>query len=85
MMCKSKGWMDERCFRPLLCTVKAELGRGQPGLMMWEIAPKYRSLDPPLWLIPSELAAAHHGKLKGGIDKGGYYDVEMKGRMQKGA
>ena len=26
-------WMDERCFRPLLCTVKAELGRGQPGLM----------------------------------------------------
>ena len=21
------GWMDERCFRPLLCTVKAELGR----------------------------------------------------------
>ena len=28
------GWMDERCFRPLLCTVKAELGRGQPGLMM---------------------------------------------------
>ena len=25
--------MDERCFRPLLCTVKAELGRGQPGLM----------------------------------------------------
>ena len=28
-----KGWMDERCFRPLLCTVKAELGRGQPGLM----------------------------------------------------
>ena len=38
MMWKSKGgykrgWMDERCFRPLLCTVKAELGRGQPGLM----------------------------------------------------
>ena len=29
----SDGWMDERCFRPLLCTVKAELGRGQPGLM----------------------------------------------------
>ena len=29
----TKGWMDERCFRPLLCTVKAELGRGQPGLM----------------------------------------------------
>ena len=27
------GWMDERCFRPLLCTVKAELGRGKPGLM----------------------------------------------------
>ena len=38
MMCKLKGWMDhgwmdERCFRALLCTVKAELGRGQPGLM----------------------------------------------------
>ena len=32
------GWMDERCFRPLLCTVKAELGRGQPGLMrcIWD-------------------------------------------------
>ena len=29
----AEGWMDERCFRPLLCTVKAELGRGQPGLM----------------------------------------------------
>ena len=29
------GWMDERCFKPLLCTVKAELGRGQPGLMRW--------------------------------------------------
>ena len=27
--------MDERCIRPLLCTVKAELGRGQPGLMRW--------------------------------------------------
>ena len=27
--------MDERCFRPLLCTVKAELGQGQPGLMRW--------------------------------------------------
>ena len=21
------GWMDERCFRPLFCTIKAELGR----------------------------------------------------------
>ena len=31
----SWGWMDEQCFRPLLCTVKAELGRGQPGLMRW--------------------------------------------------
>ena len=29
----SLQWMDERCFRPLLCTVKAELGQGQPGLM----------------------------------------------------
>ena len=27
--------MDEWCFRPLLCTVKAELGRGKPGLMRW--------------------------------------------------
>ena len=33
--CRIIGWMDERCFRPLLCTVKAELGRGQPGLMRW--------------------------------------------------
>ena len=22
------GWMDERCFRPLLCTVKARIGPG---------------------------------------------------------
>ena len=29
------GWMDERCFRSLFCTIKAELGRGQPGLMRW--------------------------------------------------
>ena len=27
--------MDERCLRPLFCTIKAELGRGQPGLMRW--------------------------------------------------
>ena len=27
--------MDEKCFRPFLCTVKAELGLGQPGLMRW--------------------------------------------------
>ncbi len=26
---------NEQCFRPLFCTVKAELGRGQPGLMRW--------------------------------------------------
>ena len=31
----SNRWMDERCFRPLLCTVKAELGPAQPGLMRW--------------------------------------------------
>ena len=24
------GWMDGRCFRPLFCTVMAELGQGQP-------------------------------------------------------
>ena len=35
MVGKFYGWMDERCFRPLLCTIKAELGRGQPGLMRW--------------------------------------------------
>ena len=28
---KNKKEMDERRFRPLLCTVKAELGQGQPG------------------------------------------------------
>ena len=28
-------WMDERCLRPLFSTIKAELGRGQPGLMRW--------------------------------------------------
>ena len=30
---KGKGWMDEQCFMLLFCTVKAELGRGQPGLL----------------------------------------------------
>ena len=25
--------MDEQFFRPLFCTIKAELGRGQPGLI----------------------------------------------------
>ena len=25
------GWMEERCFRRLFRTIKAELGRGQPG------------------------------------------------------
>ena len=29
---KMDGWT---VFRPFLCTVKAELGRGQPGLMRW--------------------------------------------------
>ena len=29
------GWMDECFFRPLLCTIKAKLGRGQPGLLRW--------------------------------------------------
>ena len=59
------GWMDERCFRPLLCTVKAELGRGQPGLMRWiwdETLPQ-SSIDRStstlqLTALPSELAAA---------------------------
>ena len=23
------GWVDEQCLRPLFCTIKAELGRGQ--------------------------------------------------------
>ena len=27
-----KGWMNG-FFRPLFCTINAELGRGQPGLM----------------------------------------------------
>ena len=30
-----KNEMKCRCFRPLSCTIKAELGRGQPGLMTW--------------------------------------------------
>ena len=57
------GWMDERCFRPLLCTVKAELGQGQPGLMRWiwdETLPRAVSIARPSTLqhtaLPSELA-----------------------------
>ena len=33
--CTAAGWVDERCLRPLFCTIKAELGWGQPGLMRW--------------------------------------------------
>ena len=33
LSCMMDGWMDGRCFRPFLCTVKAELGQGQPRLM----------------------------------------------------
>ena len=29
--------MDERFFRPLFCTVKAELDREQPGLMSFKV------------------------------------------------
>ena len=57
--------MDERCFRPLLCTVKAELGRGQPGLrdeFGMKHCPRAVSISRPSTLqptaLPSELAAA---------------------------
>ena len=36
------GWMDERCFRPLLCTVKAELGR---GLKRWNYDVQLKRAD----------------------------------------
>ena len=62
---KKDGWMDERCFRPLLCTVKAELGLGQPELMRrnWmKHCPTAVSIARPSTLqptaLPSELAAA---------------------------
>ena len=61
--------MGERCFRPLLCTVKAELGRGQPGLMRWiwdETLPRAVSTARPSTLqltrLPSEPAAAPWNK-----------------------
>ena len=41
------GWMNERHFRPLFCTVEAELGQRQPGLLRWiwdETLPLY-SID----------------------------------------
>ena len=39
--------MDERCLRPHFCTIKAELGRGQPGLMRlsWDEALPQCSID----------------------------------------
>ena len=56
------GWTG---FRPLFCTIKAELGRGQPGLMRWswdETLPQSsidRSiLDSAAHRATSELAAA---------------------------
>ena len=68
------GWMDGWCFRPLFCTIKAELGRGQPGLMRWswdETLPQC-SIDRSTFYTAahratSELAAApylYHGESK---------------------
>ena len=39
--------MDERCFRPPFCTIKAELGQGQPGLMRlsWDETLPQSSID----------------------------------------
>ena len=61
-----KGWMDGWTgFRPLFCTIKAELGRGQPGLMRWswdETLPQSSidrsTLDSAAHRTTSELAAA---------------------------
>ena len=59
--CHRSGHFNEgmygRCYRPLLCTVKFELGWGEPGLMLWiwdeTVAPEqYRSQDPPLCSSP---------------------------------
>ena len=57
--------MNERCFRPLFCTVKAELGRGQSGLMRWswdETLPQcsidHSTLHTAAHRATSELAAA---------------------------
>ena len=44
------GWMDERCFRPLFCTIKADLGRGQPGLFPDEVGMLHL---PHLWTYQS--------------------------------
>ena len=42
-----KGWMDERCFRPLLCTVKAELGRGNERVdsKLWHYQMQIKRVD----------------------------------------
>ena len=61
-----KMWMDGWTgFRPLFCTIKAELGRGQPGLMRWswdEALPQSSidrsTLDSAAHRATSELAAA---------------------------
>ena len=48
--------MKCRCFRPLFCTMKAELGRGQPGLMRWnfyETCPRAVSNPRPSTLSPA--------------------------------
>ncbi len=55
-------WMNERCFTPLFCTVKAELGRGQPGLMRWiwdETCPRAISIARPSTLQPSALPLSY--------------------------
>ena len=64
------GWTG---FRPLFCTIKAELGRGQPGLMRWswdETLPQSSidrsTLDSAAHRATSELAAAPSGAGGGG-------------------
>ena len=38
------GWMDERCFRPLLCTVKAEFGPGTTWANEMNVVYKFKCL-----------------------------------------
>ena len=45
---------------------------GKEGIMMWK----------SIWMDTDGIIIS---KLKGRMDKGGHYDVEMKGWMQKGA
>ena len=56
-ICWKWNEMKYWCFRPLFCTIKAELGRGQLGLMRWNFYETYpRSTQQTCWKYEAPLS-----------------------------